>query len=120
MQNMRQVNSLKLRVSYGMTGNNQIPNYGPISLLDGSKYAYSDNVVNGIKVITIPNPNLKWEKTSQFNVGVDLAMLDNRINLTAEFYNSITKDLLLNVPVPILTGFATQLTNIGKVRNQGS
>jgi TonB-dependent starch-binding outer membrane protein SusC len=119
MQSVAAVNSLKLRVSYGSTGNNQIPNYGPISLLDGSKYAYSDNVVNGIRVTTIPNPNLRWEKTTQFNVGVDLAALNNRINVTAEFYNSTTKDLLLNVPVPILTGFATQLTNIGKIRNRG-
>ncbi|HEY1202009.1 MAG TPA: SusC/RagA family TonB-linked outer membrane protein, partial [Niastella sp.] len=119
MQNVSAINNLKLRVSYGSTGNNQIPNYGPISLLDGSKYAYSDNVVNGVRVTTIPNPNLKWEKTTQFNVGVDVTALNNRLNVTAEFYNSTTKDLLLNVPVPILTGFATQLTNIGKIRNRG-
>src|SRR5207302_7561091 len=66
-----------------------------------------------------PNPNLRWEKTNQFNVGIDMILLKNRVNLTAEFYNSQTRDLLLNVPVPITTGFATQLTNIGKVRNRG-
>jgi len=119
MERLPKVNSLKLRVSYGVTGNNQIPNYGAISLLGGTKYAYTDNPVNGIQVITIPNPNLKWEKTNQFNAGVDLAIFDNRLNITAEFYNSITNNLLLNVPVPILTGFASQLTNIGKVRNRG-
>jgi TonB-linked SusC/RagA family outer membrane protein len=119
MQNLSWINNLKLRVSYGVTGNNQIPNYGPISLLEGSRYAYSDNVVNGIRVTTIPNPNLKWEKTNQFNVGVDLALFNNRLNVTAEVYNSVTNDLLLNVPIPIITGFATQLTNIGKVRNRG-
>lgn len=119
MQNVSFVNNLKLRVSYGVTGNNQIPNYGPISLLEGTRYVYSDNVVNGIRVATIPNPNLKWERTNQFNVGVDLALFNNRLNVTAEVYNSITKDLLLNVPIPILTGFATQLTNIGKIRNRG-
>ncbi|TDH21579.1 TonB-dependent receptor [Segetibacter sp. 3557_3] len=119
MENARVVNNLKLRVSYGVTGNNQIPNYGPVSLLGGSRYAYGDNVVNGLRVITIPNPNLRWEKTNQFNVGVDLAILNNRVNVTAEYYNSVTRDLLLNVPVPITTGFGTQLTNIGKVRNRG-
>jgi TonB-linked outer membrane protein, SusC/RagA family len=119
MQNVSFINNLKLRVSYGVTGNNQIPNYGPISLLEGSKYVYSDNVANGIRVATIPNPHLKWEKTNQFNVGVDLALFNNRLNVTAEVYNSITRDLLLNVPIPILTGFATQLTNIGKIRNRG-
>jgi TonB-linked SusC/RagA family outer membrane protein len=119
MQSAKAINMLKLRVSYGTTGNNQIPNYGPVSLLEGTKYAYSDNVVNGIKVSTIANPDLRWEKTSQFNLGVDVAFFNNRINLTTEFYNSITRDLLLNVPVPITTGFASQLTNIGKLRNRG-
>jgi TonB-linked SusC/RagA family outer membrane protein len=119
METVRPVNTLKLRLSYGTTGNNQIPNYGPISLLDGSRYVYSDNTVNGIRVTSIPNPDLKWEKTNQFNVGIDVAAFNNRINMTAEFYNSVTKDLLLNVPIPILTGFATQLTNIGKLRNRG-
>ncbi|MGD0340461.1 MAG: TonB-dependent receptor [Bacteroidales bacterium] len=127
------ISNLKLKVSYGLSGNNQIPNYGAVALLasgnsninlnyaasEGANYVFNSNVGTGLMTITIANPDLKWEKTGQFNAGIELGLLKNRINLTAEFYNSITKDLLLNLPVPDITGFATQLTNIGKLRNRG-
>lgn len=113
------VNNLKLRASFGVTGNNQIPNYGAISLLAAAPYVNGANMVNGLKVSTLANPGLKWEKTNQFNVGVDLGLFNNRINLSAEYYNSVTRDMLLFVPVPDITGFSTQLTNIGKMRNRG-
>jgi TonB-dependent starch-binding outer membrane protein SusC len=70
-------------------------------------------------VSNIPNPNLKWEKTAQFNFGLDLGFFNRRINVAFDAYSSTTKDLLLNVPVPDITGFASQLTNIGKLRNRG-
>ncbi|MEJ5963721.1 SusC/RagA family TonB-linked outer membrane protein [Pedobacter immunditicola] len=113
------INRLKLRTSYGVAGNNQIPNYGPVSLLSSLNYASGSSLANGLTVANISNPDLKWEKTNQFNVGVDLSVFNNRVNFTGEYYNSITNDLLLNVPVPDITGFATQLTNIGKVKNSG-
>lgn len=113
------INNLKLRTSYGVSGNNQIPNYGPVSLLSSLNYASGDNLANGLTVANISNPDLRWEKTNQFNIGVDLSIWNNRVHFTTEYYNSTTNDLLLNVPVPDITGFATQLTNIGKVRNQG-
>ena len=119
MQNSKAVSSLKLRVSYGQTGNNLIPNYGSVSLLGTSNYVNGTSVVNGLRTISISNPNLKWEKTSQFNVGVDLGLLKNRINVTIDAYKSVTKDMLLNVPVPVYTGFTTQLTNIGSMQNVG-
>lgn len=119
MKNMSAISSLKLRASYGVAGNNQIPNYGPISLLNKSNYVAGTTVVNGLTIANLPNNNLSWEKTTQFNLGVDLALLKNRVNITAEYYNSVTKDLLLNVPIPDITGFSTQLLNLGKVRNRG-
>jgi TonB-dependent starch-binding outer membrane protein SusC len=119
MKNADWVNNLKLRASYGITGNNQIPNYGAISLLSGVRYVNGEVVVNGQRVTTSPNPDLKWEKTGQFNAAVDASLFKNRINLTVEVYKSITRDLLLNVPVPVLTGFTSQLANIGKVQNKG-
>jgi TonB-dependent starch-binding outer membrane protein SusC len=119
MSGVTAVNNLKLRASYGVTGNNQIPNYGAISLLAAAQYVNGTNLANGLKVSSLANPNLKWEKTNQFNVGVDVGLFNNRVNLSAEFYNSVTRDMLLFVPVPDITGFSTQLTNIGKMRNRG-
>ncbi len=112
-------NLLKFRASYGVAGNNQIPNYGPVSLLGAGNYASGNTLANGLSILSIPNPDLKWEKTTQLNLGVDIGLMKNRINISAEYYNSITKDMLLNVPVPDISGFATQLTNIGAMRNRG-
>jgi TonB-dependent starch-binding outer membrane protein SusC len=119
MQNVKLINSLKLRLSYGQTGNNLIPNYGSVALLGTSAYTEGTTVLNGLRTISIANPNLKWEKTSQYNIGIDLGLLDNRINITMDAYKSVTKDMLLNVPVPVYTGFTTQLTNIGSMENKG-
>lgn len=119
MRNVRAINTLKLRVSYGQTGNNLIPNYGSISLLGTSRYVNGTNVVNGLRTISISNPELKWEKTGQLNIGADMALFKNRINVTIDAYRSVTNDMLLNVPVPAYTGFTTQLTNIGSMENKG-
>jgi TonB-linked SusC/RagA family outer membrane protein len=119
LQNSKAITNLKLRVSYGQTGNNLIPNYGSVSLMGTSRYVNGTSVVNGLRTISIANPNLKWEKTDQFNIGVDLGLYKNRINITADVYKSVTKDMLLNVPVPAYTGFTSQLTNIGSMQNKG-
>jgi TonB-linked SusC/RagA family outer membrane protein len=121
LQDVRYVNFLKARVSYGQSGNNQIPNYGAISLLGASNanYASGSTLLNGQSITTISNDLLGWEKTRQFNIGFDARLFNNRISLSADFYNSITQDMLLYVPVPDITGFSTQLTNIGKMRNRG-
>lgn len=118
-ESIKAINNLKLRVSYGATGNNQIPNYGPIGLLGASNYVYGSELATGLMLTNIPNPDLRWERTNMLNLGVDVAFLQDRFRLSAEFYRSVTNDLLLNVPVPDITGFATQLTNVGKLRNQG-
>ncbi|WP_207535183.1 SusC/RagA family TonB-linked outer membrane protein [Desertivirga arenae] len=119
MKGVPAISNLKFKASYGVSGNNQIPNYGPVGLLGSSNYVYGTNLANGLNITNIQNPDLKWEKTNMFNTGIELGLFKNRVNLNAEFYNSITNDLLLNVPVPDITGFSTQLTNIGKLRNRG-
>ena len=119
MKGISAVSNLKLRLSYGQTGNNLIPNYGSVSLLGTSSYVNASTVVNGLRTISISNPNLKWEKTSQYNIGIDLALFKNRVNVTLDAYKSVTNDMLLNVPVPAYTGFTTQLTNIGSMQNKG-
>ena len=119
MQGIKAITNLKLRLSYGQTGNNLIPNYGSVSLLGTARYVNGTSVVNGLRTISISNPNLKWEKTGQYNIGIDMALFNNRVNVTMDAYKSVTNDMLLNVPVPAYTGFTSQLTNIGSMENKG-
>jgi len=116
------ISDLKLRASYGLTGNFKIPNYGALGSL--SYYAYvfgggSNTTLNGAAPSSQPNPDLSWEKTAQTNLGADGSLFRNKLTFSFDYYNSNTTDLLLNVPVPLSTGFSTELVNIGKVNNTG-
>ncbi|MCX6215061.1 TonB-dependent receptor [Spirosoma sp.] len=114
------LSDLKLRASYGLTGNFQIPNYGSVSLLGYQNYILGpETIVSGLAPTNSANDKLKWEKTAMFDVGFDVSFLRNRLNLTFDYYHANTSDLLLNVPVPRASGFSTELQNIGKVNNQG-
>lgn len=113
------ISELKLRFSWGETGNFEIPNYGAIGLLSPNNYNISGNEVNGLIQSTIPNPELTWEKSVQTNVGLELGLIDNRIFLLADYYRTITSDLLLNVGISSVSGFETTLQNIGEVKNEG-
>ncbi|MBE7171487.1 MAG: TonB-dependent receptor [Williamsia sp.] len=116
------VSEAKLRASYGLTGNFQITNYGAYDLLSANNYILGSGngaSANGTGLSQPANPDLTWEKTAQLNIGLDLALLNNRIYLSADYYRSQTKDLLLNVPVPLSSGFPTALRNVGKVENRG-
>ena len=108
-------NELKPRASWGITGNNGIPNYGAISLLDDANYSEFD----GLSPSTAPNPNLSWEQTSTLDLGIDISLFKGKLNITADYYNAITDGLLLDVPVPAHSGYSTSLSNIGKVQNSG-
>jgi len=120
MANLSQtVNDLKLRVSYGIAGNNRIGNYSSIGLLASGYYPTGDGLQNTVNPSTVPNDDLGWEKVLQSNVGFDLGLFNNRIRLEGDFYSSKSIDLLLNVPVPTVTGYSTQIQNIGKVLNKG-
>jgi TonB-linked SusC/RagA family outer membrane protein len=113
------VNDLKIRVSYGVAGNNRIGNYSAIGLLGTGFYPTGDALQNIVNPSTIPNENLGWEKVLQSNLGLDVGFFNSRIRLEADFYNSKSIDLLLNVPVPTVTGYSSQIRNIGKVLNKG-
>jgi TonB-linked SusC/RagA family outer membrane protein len=116
------VSELKLRASYGLTGNFQIPNYASYDLLGSNNYILGTGggtLVNGVGLSQPANPDLTWEKTRQLNAGIDIGVLKNRIYLTADYYKATTSNLLLNVPVPFSSGFSTALQNIGKVQNTG-
>lgn len=119
MKSLNWLDNLKVRLSYGVTGNNQIPNYGAIGLLGYASYVQNGSVSQGLYTNTLPDPELKWEKTGQVNFGLDAGLFNSRINLSLDVYYSKTHDLLLDVPVPVLTGFQSTLTNIGKLENRG-
>lgn len=114
------ISNLKLRTSYGLTGNSEIPPYASLSLLS-SNYAtiYNDNRTTGTGINRLANPNLQWEKTAQTDVGMELGLFKGRISLEADYYYRLTTDMLLDAPVPRTSGYATIRRNIGSMENRG-
>lgn len=119
MRDYESISDLKLRASFGISGNNRIGNYSSIGLLSTGFYPVGDNLVNIVNPNSMSNPNLGWERTSQYNLGFDLGLFNNRVRLEADFYDSKSIDLLMNVPVPTITGYSSQMQNVGKVENKG-
>lgn len=113
------VSNLKLRLTGGQTGNSAVPPYSSLAVLGASNYYFNSTLVTGTAPTQLPNPNLKWETTTQYDVGLDVGFLNNRVNLVADAYSKKTTDLLLNVPLPLYTGYATELENVGSVSNKG-
>ncbi|MEQ9309541.1 MAG: TonB-dependent receptor [Balneolaceae bacterium] len=120
LSEMDMFNELKLRGSYGVTGNFEIPNYGAIGLLGGANYIDdAGNQVNGVAPISPSNEELTWETSYQTNIGLDYALYQDRIYGSIDWYTITTKDLLLSVNLPASSGYASALTNIGEVENTG-
>jgi len=117
--NAEWLSDLKLRASWGQTGNFLIPNYASIGLLGQTNYTLGGVVVNGIAPVTISNRDLSWEKTSSFDIGLDFGLWQDRVYGSVEYFKSTTTDLLLAVQVPAALGFTNALTNIGEVENTG-
>jgi TonB-linked SusC/RagA family outer membrane protein len=114
------ISNLKLRTSFGMTGNSEIPAYSSLSLLS-STYAtlFGDTRVVGTGINRLANPNLKWEKTAQTDVGLEFSLLKGRIAFEADYYYRKTTDMLLDAPVPRSSGYAVIRKNIGSMQNKG-
>nr|MBE6190977.1 TonB-dependent receptor [Rikenellaceae bacterium] len=122
MRNIRWISDLKLRASYGVTGNNAIGNYQHLRLLTGQSYtlgAAGEMAVNGVRLSTVGNDDLTWEQTNQIDAGIDLSLFRRRLNITVDYYNKKTKDLLLSLQIPYTSGFTSRMSNMGKVRNEG-
>ena len=126
----------KLRVSWGLTGNNRIGEYDYYALLQMLKEKQGDYISNGsipsgvypfdndmssvgMVPVSLPNEDLKWETTEQWNVGLDLSFFNERLNFTADVYRKTTRDLLLEASLPLVFGYYSATKNIGKVRNDG-
>ncbi len=120
IQKINVINELKFRASYGSVGNEGIRPYTTIGLAQSKNYIFDGAVYGGYSPGTsLFNPNLKWEESSTFNFGVDFGFFKNYIVGSFEFYNTKTKDLLLNESVPGSTGYKDILNNIGNLQNRG-
>jgi TonB-linked SusC/RagA family outer membrane protein len=119
LQDVSWLNDLKLRASFGVTGNNDIGNYTSLSTLGTANYIIGGSFAPGKILSSLSNANLGWEESKQFDYGIDLTMFQNRLSFVAEYYKRTTEDMLLAVNIPVITGFETTFTNIGKVENSG-
>jgi TonB-linked SusC/RagA family outer membrane protein len=115
-ENVTAISEFKLRASYGLTGNDQVERFASLSLFDGGAN-YDRNP--GINPVQVPNPDLKWETTNQFDVGIDMAFFQGRIGFNFDYYYALTTDLLLERPLPLSSGYASVWENIGEMKNQG-
>jgi len=122
MQSSSFFDDLKLRAGYGVTGNQEIGNYSFASALSTIKYNFSNNLVNAVVPIVMPNPNVQWESQKQANIGFDATLFDQRITLTFDVYQKNTADMLVPMAVPITTGYSdieVPFINAGEVVNKG-
>ncbi len=114
-------NNLKLRVGWGQVGNQELPTYRSLALLQSTPYNFGGGtIVNGFSPLRVPVPNLTWEISTQTNVGLDVSLLDSRFNFTLEYYDKKTDDLLLEVQLPETSGIIDpSVQNLGSMRNVG-
>jgi TonB-linked SusC/RagA family outer membrane protein len=121
LKDFSQVSDLKLRASYGITGNQNIGLYEYATLLNGAqRYVQGSSIVPGVVPTSLPNPAVQWEPNKQLDFGLDLGILDNRMVFTADVYNRLTTKMLLTPPVTPSSGYlGAAAVNAGQVRNQG-
>jgi TonB-linked SusC/RagA family outer membrane protein len=119
LKSVRSLSELKLRVSYGETGNNNIGNYEHYPTINYEKYTLGGVAIGGYAPARPANPNLTWEKQKSFNIGLDASFFNRRLTVNIDHFQARNTDLLLNVNVPDITGFSTALQNIGEVKNTG-
>lgn len=122
MKSIKWINNLKIRGSYGSTGNNLIGDFASIGLLGTTNVPFgpgtgSNNI--GLTILTPSNRDLTWEIADQTDIGVDFSLFNNRLNFTFDYYNRLSNGLLLAVNVPSTSGFTSVLQNIGKMRSKG-
>ncbi|UOQ68928.1 SusC/RagA family TonB-linked outer membrane protein [Hymenobacter volaticus] len=121
MKSVTPISDLKLRLSYGLAGNNRIGDflYSQFFQAGGGQYGLNKAITLGTVTTSLPNPNLQWETTVSRNVGLDLSLFNSRVQFTADVYKNTTRDLLVDVPITPTSGYSTQLQNIGSTSNRG-
>jgi len=119
MKDSRVINYLKVRGSFGYTGNTEIGSYQSLATIGSGTTLINGTRAGSSSVNGLPNPNLKWEKNRQTDLGFEMQLFNSRISLEADYYYKLTTDLLLNKPIPTSTGFQGVLSNIGSLSNAG-
>ncbi|MCC8197032.1 MAG: TonB-dependent receptor [Tannerellaceae bacterium] len=119
IRNISWIDNLKLRTSVGKTGNQEIGSYRFLQELSSANVIFNREYYTALYRSSFGNPDLKWEKTLQWDAGFDISILNQRISLEADYYLKNTSDLLLDAPIPSTSGLQTVMRNIGSVRNQG-
>lgn len=119
LKNSTLISDVKLRASWGVTGNNRIPDAAQFSLLSNQAYPLNGVSIGGFSPTTIENNDLGWEQTESTNLGLDFGLFKNRVIVSVDAYRKLTSDLLLKAPVSAVSGFAETWLNIGKVENKG-
>ncbi len=120
--NMEKINFLKLRTSWGQNGNNRIGDYSYTTVVySGQNYTFGpgETITNGSVALTSANPDLKWETSTQFDLGLDMEMYNGRINFTADYYIKKTSDMLYAAPIPLVAGTAAPIQNVATAENRG-
>ena len=119
IRNIKAISTLKLRVSYGETGSTTLSPFQSLNRLGVRRATFGKSDVIGFTPVALPNDNLKWETTAQFNVGLDAGFFDERVRVTMDYYRKKTTDLLAQVTLPGSTGFSSIVTNLGEIQNSG-
>ncbi|MBB5439959.1 TonB-linked SusC/RagA family outer membrane protein [Pedobacter sp. AK017] len=129
LKDIKAISAAKLRLSYGITGNNRVSDFAYLPVLGmevgantgntKSGYYFNGQYIKGTVPIGVGNEDLKWEPTGSFDAGLDLSFFNQRLSITADFYHKRTSDLLLNASLPTSTGYLTAFKNIGVVVNKG-
>lgn len=119
MKNVRWLSNFKLHTSFGQTGNTEIDVYRSLSLMQAGTTLLNGNRAATSQMNRMPNPDLEWEKTNQFDIGVNLGLFDNRVTMELDYYHKNTHDLLLDRPLPFESGFSSVYENMGRVDNSG-
>ncbi|WP_293686816.1 MULTISPECIES: TonB-dependent receptor [unclassified Spirosoma] len=119
IKSLNVINDFKLRASYGVAGNNLIPNYATQGLLGISRTVSNGQVVSGLVPSSLANDQLTWEQSVQTNLGFDISLFRSRLSVTFDAYRAIKQNLLLNVTLPAASGFNSSVQNIGEIENKG-
>lgn len=119
LKEIEQISDIKLRVGYGETGSTAIDPYKTLNMLSQGKTPANGDLYTYYAASTTLPANLKWETTAQYNIGLDVALFDSRLRITADYYDKTTRDLLNTVTLPSSSGYSSTIRNIGKMSNKG-
>lgn len=119
LRSLPAISELKVRASYGVVGNFNIGDFQYLGAIGETFYSPDGQLVQGQAQSSFGNAGLKWEKTQSYDIGIELGLFNNRVNLVVDYYDKLTRDLLYNVSIPAISGFTNTIVNIGDISNKG-